>query len=261
MGAGSADAVHLMVEAKKIAFADRARYLGDADAALSVEDRLISKSYAAERARDLKMDAAAPFTETAAPPAASDTVYLTTADREGQMVSLIQSNYFLMGSGLVPDHLGFMLQNRGALFTLCAGHPNAYAPRKRPLHTIIPGFVTKDARPWLSFGVMGGAMQPQGQVQILTNLIDFGMGIQDAGDAARWQHFGSGTADDPALEPGGELTLETGFAEAVQARGHRIRPSRPLAGYGGYQAILKDPASGAYAAASEMRFDGAAGAF
>jgi gamma-glutamyltranspeptidase/glutathione hydrolase len=133
------------------------------------------------------------------------------------------------------------------------------------MHTIIPGFVTRDGEPWLSFGVMGGAMQAQGQVQILSNLIDFGMGVQDAGDAARWQHHGSGTADDPLLPMGGEVTLESGVARAVvddlRTRGHTIAPSRPLSGYGGYQAILRDPATSAYHAATEMRFDGAAAGY
>ncbi len=207
MGAGSADAVHLMIEAKKIAFADRARHLADADFAPSSDRALTSKAYAEARAAEIRMDRAALAVEAGAPPTAADTVYLTTADRDGMMVSLIQSNYFMMGSGLVPDGLGFMLQNRGAMFTFEDGHANRYAPDKRPMHTIIPGFVSLGGQPWLSFGVMGGAMQAQGQVQVLSNLIDFGMGVQDAGDAARWQHFGSATADDPALPAGGEVTL------------------------------------------------------
>ena len=265
MGAGSADAVHVMIEAKKIAFADRARHLADPAFAPSRDRALISKAYAAERASEIHADRAALAVEAGAPPARADTVYLTTADRDGMMVSLIQSNYFMMGSGLVPDGLGFMLQNRGAMFSFEEVHANRYAPGKRPMHTIIPGFVTREGEPWLSFGVMGGAMQAQGQIQILSNLIDFGMGVQEAGDAARWQHYGSGTADDPALPFGGEVTLENGFdpavVEGLRARGHRIAPSRPLSGYGGYQAILRDPATGAYHAATEMRFDGAAGGY
>jgi gamma-glutamyltranspeptidase/glutathione hydrolase len=265
MGAGSADALHLMIEAKKIAFADRARHLADPDFAPSRDRALVSKAYAEERAAEIRPDRAADAVEAGAPPAQADTVYLTTADRDGMMVSLIQSNYFMMGSGLVPDGLGFMLQNRGAMFTFEDGHANRYAPGKRPMHTIIPGFVTHRGEPWLSFGVMGGAMQAQGQVQVLSNLIDFGMGVQEAGDAARWQHFGSGTADDPALPAGGEVTLESGVAAAVvdalRARGHIIAPSRPLSGYGGYQAILREPATSAYHAATEMRFDGEAGGY
>jgi len=181
------------------------------------------------------------------------------------MVSLIQSNYFSMGCGLVPDGLGFMLQNRGALFSLQDGHANLYAPGKRPLHTIIPGFVTREGAPWLSYGVMGGAMQPQGHVQVLVNMIDFGMNPQEAGDFARWQHHGAGTPDDPDLEPGGEISLESGIApdvvEDLRRRGHRVTPSRPLSGYGGYQAIAWDPSARAYVAASEMRFDGQAGGY
>jgi gamma-glutamyltranspeptidase/glutathione hydrolase len=265
MGAGSADAIHVMIEAKKIAFADRARHLGDPAFAPSRDRTLMSKTYAEGRAAEIRTDHAALAVEAGAPPARADTVYLTTADRDGMMVSLIQSNYFMMGSGLVPDGLGFMLQNRGAMFSFEDGHANRYAPGKRPMHTIIPGFASRQGEPWLSFGVMGGAMQAQGQVQILSNLIDFGMGVQEAGDAARWQHYGSGTADDPALPFGGEVTLESGFDPAVietlRARGHTIAPSRPLSGYGGYQAILRDPATLAYHAATEMRFDGAAGGY
>jgi gamma-glutamyltranspeptidase/glutathione hydrolase len=265
LGAGSADALHVMIEAKKIAFADRARYLADPAFAPAPEAMLLSKDYARKRAAEIRMDKAASSVEAGTPPAHSDTVYLTVADKDGMMVSLIQSNFFLMGSGLVPDKLGFMLQNRGALFSFEPGHPNAYAPGKRPMQTIIPGFVTFKGAPFLAFGVMGGAMQPQGQVQVLANLIDFGMNVQEAGDAARWQHFGSGTADDPALPAGGEVTLESGIAAAaaddLRMRGHLIKPSRPLVGYGGYQAIRRDPVTGVYSAATELRFDGAAAGY
>jgi gamma-glutamyltranspeptidase/glutathione hydrolase len=265
MGPGSSDALHVMIEAKKLAFADRARYLADpAFSPVSVE-ALVSKPYADQRRTLIDMAKAVQTVEAGAPPAHSDTVYLTTADKDGMMVSLIQSNYFIMGCGLVPDGLGFMLQNRGALFSFEPGHANHYAPGKRPLHTIIPGFVTKDGAPWLSYGVMGGAMQPQGHVQVLANLIDFGMNLQEAGDAARWQHFGAGTPDDPTLEPGGEVTLESGIApevvESLRRRGHKIAPSRALSGYGGYQAIGRDAASRTYRAASEMRFDGQASGY
>jgi gamma-glutamyltranspeptidase/glutathione hydrolase len=265
MGAGSADALHVMIEAKKLAFADRARRLADPAFSPSDLEGLVSRAYADQRRGLIAMDRASTSVEAGAPPGHGDTVYLTTADRDGMMVSLIQSNYFIMGCGLVPDGLGFMLQNRGALFSFAPGHANLYAPKKRPLHTIIPGFVTRDGAPWLSYGVMGGAMQPQGHVQVLVNLIDFGMNLQEAGDAARWQHFGAGTPDDPALEPGGEVTLESGIApgvaENLRRRGHKLAPSRALSGYGGYQAIAWDAASHSYRAASEMRFDGQAAGY
>jgi len=265
MGPGSADAMHVMIEAKKIAFADRARYLADPEFSPVDVEALISKPYADERRALIAMDRASAAVEAGAPPGHSDTVYLTTADKDGMMVSLIQSNYFTMGCGLVPDGLGFMLQNRGALFSFEPGHANLYAPNKRPLHTIIPGFVTRDGEPWLSYGVMGGAMQPQGHVQVLANMIDFGMNPQEAGDYARWQHYGAGTPDDPALDPGGEVSFESGVApqvvEELRRRGHRVTPSRPLSGYGGYQAIGWDAASRSYRAASEMRFDGQAGGY
>jgi len=265
MGPGSADALHVMIEAKKIAFADRARYLADPDFSPVDVAALVSKPYANQRRALIAMDRALGAVEAGAPCGHGDTVYLTTADKDGMMVSLIQSNYFTMGCGLVPDGLGFMLQNRGALFSLADGHANLYAPKKRPLHTIIPGFVTRDGEPWLSYGVMGGAMQPQGHVQVLVNMIDFGMNPQEAGDFARWQHYGAGTPDDPGLEPGGEVSVESGIAPDVvddlRRRGHRVTPSRPLSGYGGYQAIQFDAIQRVYHAASEMRFDGQAGGY
>jgi gamma-glutamyltranspeptidase/glutathione hydrolase len=263
MGPGSADALHVMIEAKKLAYADRARWLADPDLSPAPVEALISKAYADQRRSLIRMDSALGEVEAGAPPAHSDTVYLTVADRDGMMVSLIQSNYYNMGCGLSPDGLGFIFQDRGTLFSLQEGHANCYAPNKRPLHTIIPGFVTRDGEPWLSFGVMGGAMQPQGQVQVLVNLIDHGMNLQEAGDAARWQHFGSGTADDPTLEPGGRVSFESGIApevvEALRARGHKVVAVPP--GYGGYQAIARDAAQGGYRAATEMRFDGQAAGY
>jgi gamma-glutamyltranspeptidase / glutathione hydrolase len=265
MGPGSADALHVMIEAKKLAFADRARHLADPAFSPAPLAGLLSKAYAERRRVLIDMDRAGEAVEAGAPPGHGDTVYLTCADADGMMVSLIQSNYFNMGCGLVPDGLGFMLQNRGALFSFQAGHANLYAPSKRPLHTIIPGFVTRDGTPWLSYGVMGGAMQPQGHLQVLVNMIDFGMGPQEAGDFARWQHYGAGTPDDPALEPGGAVSFESGVAPEVlkdlRRRGHRIIPSRPLSGYGGYQAIRFDPEQRVYHAATEMRFDGMAAGF
>lgn len=265
MGAGSADALHVMIEAKKLAYADRAKFYVDPRFAETPVEALMSKTYAAEQRARIRMGQADEAMEPGAPRGRADTVYLTVADRDGMMVSLIQSNYFAMGSGLVPDGLGFMLQNRGALFSLDDGAANVFAPGKRPFHTIIPGFVTKDGEPFLSFGVMGGAIQPQGHVQVLTNIIDFGMNVQAAGDAARWQHHGSGTQDDPLLAPGGAVSFESGVSPAVIAdlerRGHKVTPSAPLKGYGGYQAILWDRAEGVYRAATEMRFDGAAAGY
>jgi gamma-glutamyltranspeptidase/glutathione hydrolase len=176
------------------------------------------------------------------------------------MVSLIQSNYRGMGSGLVPDGLGFMLQDRGELFSLVEGHPNVYAPGKRPFHTIIPAFVMKDGKPFMSFGVMGGSMQPQGHVQVLINIIDFGMNLQEAGDVPRARHEGSSEPTDEVMRDGGEVILETGFSaetvKALQARGHKVTVDND-GGFGGYQAILRND-KGVYFGASESRKDGAA---
>ncbi len=224
MGFGSAEYVHTLVEAKKLAFEDRARFYADMDFADVPVARLISKDYAAGR-RSLINPARAARSYPAGDERLEqgDTIYLTTADADGNMVSLIQSNYRGMGSGMTPAGLGFILQDRGELFSLEDGHPNVYAPGKRPFHTIIPAFVSKDGKPWLSFGVMGGAMQPQGHVQILVNLIDFGMNLQEAGDAPRVRHGGSSqpaneTLPDGAfrstgerMNDGGIVYLETGF--------------------------------------------------
>ncbi len=196
-------------------------------------------------------------------PGQGDTTYLCAADADGMMVSLIQSNFNGMGSGLMPDGLGFMFQNRGKSFALQDGHPNVYAPGKRPFHTIIPGFATKGGEPWLAFGVMGGNMQPQGQTQIITDLVDFGLGLQEAGDAPRWLHEFSSEPHEPARREGrGVLHLESGMPAATRdglaALGWDLTPGSP-GGYGGYQAIERRP--GRYAAASEMRKDGAALAY
>ncbi len=263
MGWGSADYLHVMAEAKRLAFEDRARFYADPAFYQVPLEQLLSKAYAAERRRLIRMDTVMarvdPGLEDPLPD--GDTIYLTVADSSGMMISLIQSNYLGMGSGLVPDGLGFMLQNRGALFALVPDHPNAYAPGKRPFHTIIPGFVMKDGQPWLSFGVMGGDMQPQGHVQILTNLIDFGMNVQEAGDAARWRHIGGRTPLGTS-EGDGVLLLESGFDPAVvrelERRGHRVRFTRGA--FGGYQAILRDTL-GVYHGASEMRKDGHAAGY
>src|SRR5690606_30471700 len=192
-GFGSAEHVHLFTEAKKLAFADRARWYADPAFHPAPVARLISKGYARERGQLISMDRALREVQPGTPKQLDegDTIYLTTADADGMMVSLIQSNYRGMGSGMTPPGLGFILQDRGEQFVLREDHPNGYAPGKRPFHTIIPAFVTKDGKPWLSYGVMGGAMQPQGHAQILLNMIDFGMNLQEAGDAPRIHHDGS----------------------------------------------------------------------
>jgi gamma-glutamyltranspeptidase / glutathione hydrolase len=262
MGHNSADYLHVQVEAKKLAFADRARYYADPAFSKTNASGLLDKAYAEDRRRLIDMRRAQERAAAGAPP--GDTVYLTVADSSGEMVSFIQSNYVGMGSGLVPDGLGFMFQDRGAQFSLEPGHPNVFAPGKRPFHTIIPAFVLQDGEPFLSFGVMGGDMQPQGHVQVLCNLIDFGMDVQEAGDAARYYHTSDNDPDGRVMVGGGVLSLESGVGETVQAelerRGHRLQAS--LAGaYGGYQAILWDRRHRVYRGASEMRKDGQVSGF
>jgi gamma-glutamyltranspeptidase / glutathione hydrolase len=261
MGFGSADYLHLLIEAKKLAFEDRARYYTDPDFAKIPLKGLLSKEYAAKRRALIKLDKAA--LEYPADTKAldqSDTIYMTVADHDGNMVSLIQSNYRGMGSGMTPTGCGFILQDRGELFALKDGHANLYAPGRRPFHTIIPAFVTKDGKPWLSFGVMGGGMQPQAHVQILVNLIDFGMNLQEAGDAPRARHDGSSEPTGEEMHDGGEVALEVGVSPAVvkalQARGHKVTVEND-GDFGGYQAILRN-AAGVYFGASESRKDGAA---
>ncbi len=262
----SADHVHLFVEAKKLAFADRAHFYADPDFAKTPVKGLLSKDYAAERRKLIAMDKAAKVVAPGTPPQldAGDTIYLTTADSSGMMVSLIQSNYRGMGSGMAPPGLGFILQDRGEMFVLKQGHPNSFEPGKRPFHTIIPAFVTRSGKPWLSFGVMGGAMQPQGHVQILMNLIDFGMNLQEAGDAPRIQHDGTTepTGQNTAMDDGGEVDLETGFSwetvRALMRMGHSVRYSDGP--YGGYQAIMVNP-HGGWIGASESRKDGQAAGY
>jgi gamma-glutamyltranspeptidase/glutathione hydrolase len=261
MGFQSADSFHVMIEAKKLAFEDRAKFIADPDFAKVPIQGLLSKSYAAERRKLIHMHRAAHTYDVGNPAfQQGDTIYLTTADAEGNMVSLIQSNYRGMGSGIVVPGLGFGFQDRGEMFVMERDHPNAYAPGKRPLHTIIPAFVTKDGHPFVSFGVMGGAMQPQGHVQIVVNLVDFGLGLQEAGDAARWQHEGSTDYNLPRMTTGGWVNLESGVPWATVAelkrRGHDIRSD--LGGYGGYQAILWDSTNKVYHGASESRKDGCA---
>jgi gamma-glutamyltranspeptidase/glutathione hydrolase len=228
-------------------------------------DRLISKQYAAERGELIDMKRAARAYPHGDPAALrdGDTIYLSTADAQGNMVSLIQSNYRGMGSGMSAPGLGFIFQDRGELFSLDPEHPNRFEPGKRPFHTIIPAFVTRDGKPWLSFGVMGGGMQPQGHVQILVNMIDFGMNLQEAGDAPRIHHDGSSEPTGEVMEDGGELDLETGFDYEVirelEGRGHRVEFARGP--YGGYQAVMRDPESGMYFGASESRKDGQAAGY
>jgi gamma-glutamyltranspeptidase / glutathione hydrolase len=266
MGFNSPDAVHLMVEAKKLAFEDRAKYYADPEFTRIPIRGLLSKEYAAERRKLINLERAAK-TYDAGNPAMyqGDTIYLCTADAEGNMVSLIQSNFYLLGSGAAAPGLGFGFQNRGEMFALEPGHANVYAPGKRPFHTIIPGFVMKDGEPWMAFGVMGGAMQPQGHVQVLVNQIDFGMNVQEAGDAARWQHQGSSEANGDQMRDGGRVELESGIPyETVRSliqRGHDVRGGTPTGGFGGYQAIRWDAINRVFIGASEGRKDGHAAGY
>ncbi len=261
MGFQSADAFHVMIEAKKLAFEDRAKFYADPAFAKIPLKGLLSKEYASERRKLIRMDRAGK-TYDAGNPAVQDgdTIYLTTADSEGNMVSLIQSNYRGFGSGIVVPGLGFGFQDRGEMFVFESGHANIYAPGKRPFHTIIPAFIMKNGEPFMSFGVMGGAMQPQGHVQIVVSLVDFDLGVQEAGDTARWQHEGSTDYNVLKMTSGGWVNLESDLpwnvVAALHRRGHDIRTD--LGGYGGYQAILWDPANKVYHGASESRKDGCA---
>ncbi len=266
MGFNSPESLHTLIEAKKLAFEDRAKFYADMDFAKVPVKELISEAYGKERAKLIgpkaaqRVDAGNPHLYT------GDTIYMTTADKDGNMVSLIQSNYRGMGSGVVVPGLGFGFQDRGQMFSLDPKHHNAYAPGKRPFNTIIPAFITKDNKPFMSFGVMGGAMQPQGHVQIVVNMIDYGMNLQEAGDAARWQHLGNTEPTDNTgmyLENGGYTEVERGIpwqtVQQLLQKGHEIRYG--LGGYGGYQAIKKDPVSGVYYGASESRKDGQAAGY
>ncbi|MCD6392328.1 MAG: gamma-glutamyltransferase, partial [Planctomycetes bacterium] len=222
---------------------------------------LISKKYASKRRGLIDPEKAALQYDPGSPKLQrGDTIYLTTADKDGNMVSLIQSNYWGMGSGMTPGGLGFVLQNRGSLFALKKGHFNTYEPHKRPFHTIIPAFITKDGKPYMSFGVMGGAMQPQGHTQIVVNMIDFDMNLQEAGDAPRIRHSGSSQPTGQTMTDGGKVHLESGYpeatVEALKRMGHTITPSH--GGFGGYQAIMYDHKNKVYIAASESRKDGCA---
>jgi len=265
MGSGSANYIHLFLEAKKLAFEDRARFYADPSYMDVAVERLVSKEYAAERNKLIDMQNAAKEFPHGDPEVLrdGDTIYLTTADAEGNMVSLIQSNYRGMGSGMTPPGLGFVLQDRGELFNLQAGHPNTFEPGKLPFHTIIPSFITKDGKPFISFGLMGGGMQPQGHAQVVVNLIDFQMGLQEAGDAPRVHHSGSSEPTGELMSDGGIANLETGIdydvIRELMARGHNIQFARGP--YGGYQAIMKHPEFGVYVGASESRKDGQAAGY
>lgn len=262
MGLYSSEYIHLFTEAKKLAFEDRAWYYADMDFSPVPVNRLISKEYARERSQLIDPERAARRID-AGLQTSPNTIYLTVADQHGNMVSLIQSNYRGMGSGMTPPQLGFVLQNRGEGFTLQPDRFNTYEPGKRPFHTIIPGFITKDGQPWVSFGVMGGDMQPQGHAQIVVNLIDFGMNLQEAGDAPRIYHTGSSEPTGQQMEDGGILMLESGFPyetiRELMEKGHRIQWA--VGPYGGYQAIMWDPVNKVFYGASESRKDGQAAGY
>jgi len=290
MGRNSAETLHVMIEAKKIAWADRAKFYADSEFVKIPLAGLLSKDYATERRKLIDPNRAAKAVEAGAPPANAqlsqptrlslpdpaatptrpplddgNTIYMCTADDEGNMVSLIQSNYRGMGSGIVVPGLGFMFQDRGELFSMEPDHANVYAPGKRPFHTIIPGFVMKDGKPWEAFGVMGGGMQPQGHVQVLTNQIDFGLNVQEAGDASRWQHEGDNEPTGEKMTSGGYGEVESGIpyetVRELKKRGHDVRFD--VGGYGGYQAIKVEMHDGQriYVGASESRKDGQAAGY
>lgn len=262
MGFGSAEYIHIFTEAKKLAFEDRAKYYADPLFSNVPVSQLISKKYAAERRKLIDREKAARIYD-AGKIEAGNTIYLTVSDKFGNMVSLIQSNYRGMGSGMCPTGLGFVLQDRGEMFSLSEGHANVYAPGKRPFHTIIPAFITKNGEPWISFGVMGGDMQPQGHVQIVVNLIDFKMNLQEAGDAPRIYHTGSSEPTGEQMTGGGILHLESGIRTEVlqklMSMGHVIQWN--LGGYGGYQAIMWDSRNKVWYGASESRKDGQAAGY
>jgi gamma-glutamyltranspeptidase/glutathione hydrolase len=275
---GSPQVIHYITEAKRLAFEDAARFYAD-PAFAKTPAELLTEEYGRQRFALIDPARATPAFSPGALIAPKlegegDTTYLTVADSQGMMVSLIQSNYRGMGGGLVPDGLGFMFQDRGELYSLDPAHPNAYAPAKRPFQTIIPAFIRKDGKPWMSFGLMGGGMQPQGHVQVLVNLVDYGMNLQEAGDAARLHHdggrqptdalAGSG-ADTKAIDTLGVLQVEPGIAaatvEALKAMGHTVEVETTGIPFGGYQAIARDPVTGVYTGATEMRKDGQASGY
>ena len=280
LGHNSADYLHLLIEAKKLAFADRARFYADPAMAKVPIKQLISKAYGEKQRARIDMNRAASALKPGDPYAVGggDTIYLTVVDKDRNCVSLIQSIFAGWGSGEVPGNMGFALQNRGRSFSLDPAHPNFVQPHKRPFHTIIPGFVTiggagaapeagaaaaTDIKPFLSFGVMGGDQQPQGQVQVLCNLIDFGMNVQEAGDAARFSHSGSASPTGDVMVGSGSVALESGIGAAVRralmAKGHSIIGD--IGGFGGYQGILVDPATGSLFGGTEARKDGCAAGY
>jgi len=263
-GFGSPEHIHYFVEAKKVVFEDRAKFYADPDFVKIPVAELISKKYADERRKLINPNRAARRYDAGNPALREgDTIYMTVADKDGNMVSLIQSNFRGMGSGMVADDLGFMFQDRGELFDLEEGRNNTFAPHKRPFQTIIPAFITKDGKPFLSFGVMGGDFQPLGHVQIVMNIVDFGMNIQEAGDAPRIDHAGSSQPTGERMTNAGEVLLETGFdyetIRSLMMMGHTVRFG--LGGYGGYQAIRWDDVNKVYYGASESRKDGQAAGF
>ena len=260
MGHNSAEYIHIFTEAKKLAYEDRAKYYADMNFADVPVKELISKEYALERNKLIDLKKAASTYDTGIFED-GDTIYMTVADKDGNMVSLIQSNYRGMGSGMVPPNLGFMLQDRGEMFNLDPKHRNSLEGGKRPFHTIIPAFITKDDKPFISFGLMGGGMQPQGHAQIVVNIVDFQMNLQEAGDAPRIRHFGSSEPTGETMINGGFLSLESGIDNQVRSElmklGHNLKDEK--GGYGGYQAIMR--VDGVYYGASESRKDGHASGY
>ena len=265
MGFGSAEYLHVLTEAKKLAYEDRAKFYADPEFNELPIEQLISKEYAEKRRALINPDRAArSYPAGDVEIESGNTTYLTVADKDGNMVSLIQSIYAEFASGMVPDGLGFVLQNRGQMFNVQdTDHFNVIEPGKRPFHTIIPAFITKDGKPWVSFGLMGGAIQPQGHAQVVVNLIDFGMGLQEAGDAPRMRHRGSSQPTGSRMTNGGTLNLESGFdyqeIRELRKKGHNI--SFAVGIYGGYQAIMVDLTNGVYYGASESRKDGQAAGY
>ena len=264
MGFGSAEYLHTLIEAKKLAFEDRAKYYADMDFVDVPVAQLISKEYADERRQLISADKASTVLPAGDVKLENgDTIYLTVADSDGNMVSLIQSNYRGMGSGMTPGELGFVLQDRAELFALDPDHANVVEGGKRPFHTIIPAFVMKDGKPLISFGLMGGSMQPQGHAQVIVNMVDFGMNLQEAGDAARINHRGSSQPTGETMTDGGVVHLENGFSEAtrttLESLGHTL--GRSNGSFGGYQAIMWDEKQRVYYGASEVRKDGQAAGY
>ncbi|MFN5780677.1 MAG: gamma-glutamyltransferase family protein, partial [Novosphingobium sp.] len=268
---GSPQVLHYITEAKRLAHADVAKFYADPGFAPFPLD-LLSDEYGKKRFALIDPKRATPEFAPGEPKpepkleGPGDTTYMTVADKDGLMVSLIQSNYRGMGSGLTPDGLGFMFQDRGELYSLDSRHANAYAPGKRPFQTIIPAFVKKDGQPYMTLGLMGGAMQPQGHVQVLINLVDFGMNLQEAGDAARLNHESGREPTEPStgpsIDPLGTLHVEPGIpaetVAALKAMGHKVEVVKDGAMFGGYQAIARDPKTGVLTGATEMRKDGQA---